>query len=40
MLDPLGVECILRHNDDYGGQEHPEKAMCHDLVGFFARHLL
>ena len=40
MLDPLGVECILRHNDDYRGQEHPEQAMYHDLVGFFAKHLL
>ena len=39
MLDPLGVECILRHNDDYRGQEHPEQAMYHDLVGFFAKHL-
>ena len=40
MLDPLGVECILRHNDDYRGQEHPEQAMYQDLVGFFAKHLL
>ncbi len=40
MLDPLGVECILHHNDDYRGQDHHEEAMYHDLVGFFARHLL
>jgi len=40
MLDPLDVECILRHNDDYRGQEHPEQAMYQDLVGFFAKHLL
>ena len=40
LLDPLGVECILRHNDDYRGQEHPEDAMHHDLVEFFAKHLL
>ena len=39
MLDPLGVECILRHNDDYRGQEHPEQAMYQDLVVFFAKHL-
>jgi acetyl esterase/lipase len=39
MLDPLGVECILRHNDDYRGQEHPQQAMYGDLVDFFARHL-
>jgi acetyl esterase len=38
-LDPLGVDCILRHNDDYRGQEHPEEAMYRDLVGFFAEHL-
>jgi acetyl esterase/lipase len=40
MLDPLGVECVLRHNDDYQGQDHPEQAMYSDLVGFFVRHLL
>jgi acetyl esterase/lipase len=39
MLDPLGVECILRHNDDYRGQEHPQQAMFSDLVDFFSRHL-
>jgi acetyl esterase/lipase len=35
-LTPLGVPCILRHHDDYRGQEHPEEAMYRDLVGFFA----
>ena len=40
MLDPLGVECMLRHDDDYRGQEHPGQAMYGDLVGFFAKHLL
>jgi acetyl esterase/lipase len=40
VLDPLGVECILRHNDDYRDREHPEAAMYRDLVSFFARHLL
>ncbi len=39
-LDPLGVECILRHNNDYRGQERAEDAMRGDLVAFFARHLL
>ncbi len=39
MLDPLGIECILRHNDDYRGQEHPEQSMYGDLVEFFAGHL-
>lgn len=40
MLDPLGIECILRHNDDYRGQEHPELAMYGDLVDFFAKYLM
>jgi acetyl esterase len=39
MLDPLGVECILRHHDDYRSQEHPEQVMYNDLVEFFAEHL-
>jgi acetyl esterase len=38
-LDPLGVECILRHNDDYRGQQRAEEAMYHDLVRFLAMHL-
>jgi acetyl esterase/lipase len=38
-LDPLGVECILRHHDNYRDREHPEEAMYHDLVDFFAGHL-
>ena len=39
MLDPLGVECVLRHDNDYRGQEHPRQAMFRDLVDFFAQHL-
>ncbi|WP_165073402.1 alpha/beta hydrolase fold domain-containing protein [Paludisphaera rhizosphaerae] len=35
-LDPLGVECILLHNDDYGD---PEDAVPGELVAFLARHL-
>jgi acetyl esterase/lipase len=38
-LSPLGVECLLRHGDDYRGQEHPEAMMYRDLVGFFAEQL-
>jgi acetyl esterase len=38
-LDPLGVECTVRHHDHYRGQDHPEEAMYRDLVGFFVRHL-
>lgn len=39
MLDPLGVECVLRHENDYRGQSLPRRAMYGDLVDFFARHL-
>ncbi len=39
VLDPLEVECVLRHHEDYRGREHPEQAMYEDLVGFFASHL-
>jgi acetyl esterase/lipase len=38
-LDPLGVECRLRHHDDYKKQENPEAAMYRDLVGFFSEKL-
>ncbi|QEH34144.1 Carboxylesterase NlhH [Aquisphaera giovannonii] len=38
-LDPLGVECRLRHGDDYRDREHPEQAMYADLVEFFREHL-
>ncbi len=39
VLDPLHIECIVRHNDDYRGREHPEQAMHKDLVDFIAMHL-
>jgi len=35
-LEPLGVACSLRHNDDYRDQDQPEEAMYRDLVGFLA----
>jgi hypothetical protein len=38
-LDRLGVECVLRHSDDYRSREHPDAAMYDDLVGFFVGHL-
>ena len=38
-LTPLGVECTLRHNADYRGEEHPEEAMQRDLLEFFRRHI-
>lgn len=39
MLDPLGVECILRHDNDYRDREFPRQAMFGDLVGFLVAHL-
>jgi acetyl esterase/lipase len=38
-LDPLGIECTVRHHDDYRTRENPDQAMYADLVDFFARHL-
>lgn len=35
-LDPLGVECTLLHDDEYGD---PEDAVPGELVAFLARHL-
>jgi acetyl esterase len=37
---PLGVDCTVRHNADYRGQEHPEEAMQRELVEFFKRRLV
>jgi acetyl esterase len=39
-LMPLGVDCTVRHNVDYRGQEHPEEAMQRELVEFFKRRLM
>jgi acetyl esterase/lipase len=37
-LDPLGVECILRHWNDYLKGEDPVEGMCRDMTRFFVRH--
>ena len=37
-LDPLGVECILRHWKDYAVQDDPNESMCREMTSFFARH--
>jgi hypothetical protein len=34
-LEPLGIECVLRHADDYRGDP---AASTRDMVEFFARH--
>lgn len=35
-MDPLGVECVLRHRDDYKGK--PD-ALHREMVAFFVKHL-
>jgi acetyl esterase/lipase len=35
-LDPLGIECILKHQTDYAGK--PPGQVDRDVVGFFLRH--
>ncbi len=34
-MDPLGIECALRHQDDYRGRP---QAVDEELVAFFAKH--
>jgi acetyl esterase len=36
-LDPLGVECILRHWSSYSTQDDPVEQMCREMTTFFAR---
>jgi acetyl esterase len=36
-LDPLGVECILRHRADYPMQDDPNEDLFRDMTAFFAR---
>ena len=36
-LDPLGVECILRHRDDYPMRDDPNEDMFRDMTAFFTR---
>jgi acetyl esterase/lipase len=37
-LDPLKIECVLRHRDDYRGRDDPAGAMNAEMVEFFRRH--
>jgi acetyl esterase/lipase len=37
-LDPLHIECILKHRDDYAGSGNPQVLMHRDMVAFFQRH--
>jgi len=36
-LDPLGVECILRHRDDYKAHGDPNEGMFREMTAFFTR---
>jgi acetyl esterase/lipase len=38
-LDPLGVECVLRHRDDYSRDDDPNNGMFRDMTAFFAERL-
>ena len=38
-LDPLGIECILHHRDEYARGDDPSAAMARDMTAFFARKL-
>jgi acetyl esterase/lipase len=38
-LDPLKVECLLRHQDDYKGKAGAGAALVKEMVEFFVKHL-
>jgi len=37
-LDPLKIECVLRHLDDYKGKGNPQEAVHREMVAFFQKH--
>lgn len=37
-LEPLKIECILRHSDDYKGKGNASDALHQELVAFFRKH--
>jgi acetyl esterase/lipase len=37
-LDPLGVECVLHHRDEYVGEGDPNEGMFRDMVAFLTQH--
>jgi acetyl esterase/lipase len=39
QLEPMGVECIVRHRKDLPRQEDPKEAMFREMGDFFVRHL-
>jgi acetyl esterase len=38
-LDPLGVECLVRHARDFPVQDDPDDTMFREMTAFFGRHL-
>ena len=38
-LDPIGVECILRHRENFPTEDDPNDDMCREMTSFFTRHL-
>ncbi|AMV36566.1 alpha/beta hydrolase [Planctomyces sp. SH-PL62] len=38
-LDPMGIECVLVHDDDYRDRPDPEDGVPRDFVAFLARRL-
>jgi acetyl esterase len=37
-LDPLKIECVLRHRDDYASERNPADALHREMVAFFKKH--
>jgi acetyl esterase/lipase len=37
QLDPLGVECVVRHSKDFPKRDDPDERMFREMVDFFAR---
>jgi acetyl esterase/lipase len=36
-LEPLGIECVLRHRDDYATRDDPNRDRFRDMTAFFTR---
>ncbi|HVK14028.1 MAG TPA: alpha/beta hydrolase [Gemmataceae bacterium] len=38
-MDPLGIECVVRHTDDYKEKAGPADTLNREMVAFFVKHL-
>jgi acetyl esterase/lipase len=38
-LDPMGIECIVRHTREFPVNDDPDEATAREMTEFFARHL-